>query len=141
VTDVFDRRDRTPRPPPEPEHDLQARVRELEQKLVAVAGLDGTNGKLGQLRKEVDEDKARRGGWTLWIAGMAVTALITGAGALYVSGTKDGDQARTIEQQQVEITRLQVAANDTSSTLASLRIELATLRAQLLAPRRTGGRP
>jgi hypothetical protein len=139
---VFDdgRRDRTPRGPTEPDYDTQARVRALEVRVLTIAGEDGTNGKLGHLRESFESEKASRRNWSLVLIPIAITAFLTGASALYVTGTQDGDQARTIENLQAEINRLQVTANENGSVLAHLRIELATLRAQLLAPRR-GGRP
>lgn len=138
---VFDPpRDRTPRPPPEPDHDHAARLRALEIRVLTIAGEDGTNGKLGSLRAVVENEAASRRNWSLVLIPIAITAFLTGASALYVTGTKDGDLMRTIEQLQTEISRLQVNANENGSVIAHLRIELATLRAQLLAPRR-GGRP
>lgn len=139
---VFDAppRDRTPRGPTESDYDMQARLRTAEDKLLVIAGVDCDNGKLGNLREAFENEKASRRNWSLVLIPIAITAFLTGASALYVTGTQDGDQARTIENLQAEITRLQVTANENGSVLAHLRIELATLRAQLLAPRR-GGRP
>jgi hypothetical protein len=138
---VFDApRDRTPRSPTESDHDAAARLRAVEDKLLVVAGIDGDNGKLGNLREAFENEKASRRNWSLVLIPIAITAFLTGASALYVTGTQDGDQARTIEHLQTEIARLQVNANENGSVLAHLRIELATLRAMTLAPRR-GGRP
>jgi hypothetical protein len=139
---VFDPppRDRTPRGPTESDYDAQARLRSVEDKLLVIAGADGTNGKLGNLRSAFESEVASRRNWLLVLIPIAITSFLTGASALYVTGTKDGDQARTIEHLQTEISRLQVTANENGSVLASLRIELATLRAMTLAPRR-GGRP
>jgi hypothetical protein len=139
---VFDPppRDRTPRGPTESDYDAQARLRSVEDKLLVIAGSDGTNGKLGNLRTAFESEVASRRNWLLVLIPIAITAFLTGASALYVTGTKDGDQMRTIEQLQTEITRLQVNANENGSVLTYLRIELETLRAMTLAPRR-GGRP
>jgi outer membrane murein-binding lipoprotein Lpp len=131
----------TPRPLAESGHDLSARVREAENRIIAISGLDGSNGKLGTLAAKVEEDRSNRRGWALWIAGIAVTALVTGGGALYVAGTRDGDTARALATAIAETERLHSQVNDLSSEVASLQIDLATLRAMTLAPRRNGGRP
>jgi hypothetical protein len=136
MTAFFDQRDRTPRPPPETDHDLAVRVRDLENKLVAVAGLDGTNGKLGVLRRDLTTLER----WLAWIAGGVLTALLGSAGAIYWVGHKDGDEARTIETQRADIAELKSQAAEVESMLGSMRIELATLRAMTLAPRRNGGK-
>jgi hypothetical protein len=120
--------------------DALTRLRAAEDRLLTIAGEDGTNGKLGQLRKEVDEEKASRKGWALTIAGFAVTAFIPGAGALYVTGTRDGDTTRALATAIAETEGLQSQVNDLSSEVASLRIDLATLRAMTLAPRRNEGK-
>jgi hypothetical protein len=121
-------------------NDLTERMREVENRIIAISGLDGSNGKLGMLAKAVADDRKSRQGWMLALAGVAVPALIAGASALYITGTRDGDEARLIETLRADVARLQAEANDTGSTLGSLRIELATLRAMTLAPRR-GGKP
>jgi hypothetical protein len=135
---VFDdgRRDRTPRPPLEPDHNAAARLRAAENRLLTIAGEDGNNGKLGVLRRDLTTLER----WLAWVAGGVLTALLGSAGAVYWVGHKDGDEARTIETQRADIAALKAQAAEAASMLASLRIEFATLRAMTLAPRRTGGK-
>jgi hypothetical protein len=121
--------------------DICDRLRAAENRLLTVAGEDGTNGKLGTLRKEFDAEKAGRSRWTIALATIAIPALIAGAGALYVTGTRDGDAVRVLETVRAESARLQQQVDELSSALASQRVELATLRAMTLAPsRRNGGK-
>jgi hypothetical protein len=104
VSSIYDspRHPRAPTPPPE--DDLEDRVRALEDHRIALTGLDGTNGKFGQMRKDVDG----HGGLLKWIAGAVAGSVITAAAAIYGAGQKDGADAREQQYQREAIEELRV---------------------------------
>jgi hypothetical protein len=141
---IFDDRDRTPnrnrRAETDPDGDLPDRVRGCEDRLLVLSGQDGTNGKVGNLRRDFDREQSGR----RWIAGVAITALLTGAGALYSAARDDGAEARDIEHQRSQISVLQGQVDRAASEIAALQIRLAGLMALLPEPaarRRTGDTP
>jgi hypothetical protein len=145
---IFDDRDRTPnrnrRAETDASDDLPDRVRGCETRLIVLSGEDGTNGKVGTLRRDVDDERSNRRGWQTWIASIAITALLTGAGALYSAARDDGAEARTIEHMRSQISVLQGQADRSASEIAALQIRLAGLMVMLPEPtprRRTGDKP
>jgi hypothetical protein len=137
---VFDdgrRGDRTPRPPTETDHDIAARVRDLENKTLVIAGPNLDNGKLGTLRRDFDEDRKARSRVGGWVAGVAVTALLTSAGAAWTVAREDGAEERTIEYLRDELAALRGVVDRITSEAATLRLEVATLRATMPPARRT----
>ncbi len=139
---VFDGpRDRTPRHVgDDPPHDLAARVRVLEDWRIVVAGPNADNGKLGQLRKDFDKDVASRGSFTKWIAGVAVTAMLTAFGSAWTVARGDGAEERTIEYLRDEAAVMRGVIDRITAEVATLRLALATLRAQVHMPRRRDDR-
>lgn len=90
-------------PPPE-DDDLEERVRSLEQHRVALTGIDGTNGKVGTLRRDVDG----HGSLIKWIGAAVAGSVVTAAAAIYGAGQKDGANAREQAFQREAIEELRV---------------------------------
>jgi wobble nucleotide-excising tRNase len=110
---VFDdRRDRAATTPPvhdpyqgcdDTVRDLAVRLRAVEDKLLLAVGVDGTNGRVGNLRKEVDGHS----GALKWLMGVAAASVVTAVAAIYGAGQKDGSNEQEKQYQHAAIERLQ----------------------------------
>jgi hypothetical protein len=101
----------------------EQRIRKLEDDLLELTGKSGTNGKIGNLRADVDVLR----GFIKYIATGVVGSLLTAAAAVYWAGHKDGTEEREAEYLRAEV--------------ASLKAEVREMRAQLPAYRPSPWRP
>lgn len=111
---------RYPRPSTEPTSnpsEEEQRLRKLEDDLLMLAGKDGTNGKVGRLREDVDGVRAV----LKYIATAAIGSAITAGLAVFQAGQKEGAKEQASEYLRAEV--------------ASLKAEVRELRAQLSAYR------
>ncbi len=117
--------------PISPIDELSDRMRAVEDRLLVMSGQDGTNGKVGTLRRDFDEDRSSRRGWLATLAGGAATALVTGVTALIIAAREDGAMERTIEFMQAQAAVMRADLQRTGSELAIVQLELSGLRASL----------
>lgn len=83
--------------------DLAVRVRAAEDRLLVLAGVDGTNGKIGNLRKDVDGHR----GLLKWLGGAITGSVLTAVAAIYAAGQKNGANEAEKLYQRAAIERLQ----------------------------------
>jgi hypothetical protein len=95
----------------------EQRLRNVEDSLLVLSGKDGTNGRVGNLRKDVDNVRSFLRYVAMGIAG----SILTATAAIYQAGQKDGGEAREAEFLRAE--------------LAAVRAEVRELRALLPAYR------
>ena len=133
---IFDDRGRAATTPPiedpyrglgEHDRDIAVRLRRAEDTLLVTVGLDGTNGKLGNMRKDFDADRASRNRILTAIASAAASALVAAAVAIYAAGQRNGLSQAEKDAQQAEV--------------AALRAEIRELRALLPLLRHAPARP
>jgi len=103
---VFDRPHSTPSRPDVDDDSLPSRVRACEDRLLVLSGEDGTNGRVGNLRKDVDGHH----GLLKWIGGAVAGSLVTAGLAIYGAGQKAGssEQERQYMRAAIEELRVQV---------------------------------
>jgi hypothetical protein len=121
-----ERRRHRPRAQTEPStnpSDEERRLRHIEDTLLLLGGKDGTNGKVGNTRRDVDGVRAVLKYLAMGVAG----SLLTAGAAVYQAGQRDGAKEREAEYLRAEV--------------ASLKAEVRELRAQLPAYRPSPWRP
>lgn len=103
VEDACDREDPTSPATPSALRDEPSRLELLERRVVAIAGEDGDNGKVGRLRGDVDG--LRR--FLIAVIVSAAGALGVAGVALYRAGEKDGRTQLRLEQVEHRVENLE----------------------------------
>ena len=103
----FDRPRRGDETPP-PDAGDSARLRIVEDRLLVLAGIDGTNGRVGTISKRVDAHGAL---WK-WIGAFTAANAIFAATALYTAGQKSGADERELEFLRAEVAAMRAELRD-----------------------------
>jgi hypothetical protein len=82
--------------------DEEQRLRHVEDAILVLSGRDGNNGRVGNLRKDVDSVK----GLLKWLGGAVAGSVLTAAVAIYQAGQKEGAKEREAEFLRAEVAAL-----------------------------------
>lgn len=130
MSSIFDDRGRAATTPPiedpyrglgEHDRDIAVRLRRAEDTLLVTVGPDGTNGKLGNLRKDFDADRSFRNRILTAIASAAAAGLVTAAIAIYTAGQRNGLSQAETDAQKAEVGALRAEVRELRALLPLLR--------------------
>jgi hypothetical protein len=91
-----------------PRTDEEYRLRAIENRLIAISGEDGTNGRVGNLRADVDAFR----GILKWVVAGIASSLIAAGGALWQAGQETGAKKQELEYLRTEVARLRDELRD-----------------------------
>lgn len=95
----------------------EQRIRKIEDDLLMLAGKDGTNGKVGDIRREVDGHRS-----LLKYIGTAVLgSVVTAIAAIYSAGEKSGAKDREAEYLRAEVASLKAEVRELRALLPAYR--------------------
>jgi len=97
--------------------DEERRLRYIEDTLLLLGGKDGSNGKVGNTRRDVDSVRSVLKYLAMGVAG----SLLTAGAAVYQAGQKDGAKDRDNEYLRAEVASLKAEVRELRELLPAYR--------------------